>query len=214
MDGLLWGGAGHSQCGNGLHGAFGGKHPARQYRYDERMFAEYSAGSVFYPALGAGYGGGRSRARHVPVQLCCMYVFFHTFIYKTKKHLCMHSSEDVPVKERNHCWRMRGGDSRRDPESAQCDRYDGAEQFYFLLRGGRGGGDGDRPENQYGSHECCFWLFTGHHAADQLQLCFRQSEENETGDYVCREIYSFRIGGDRPLLLSGGRILDSPVYKE
>ena len=118
MDGLLWGGAGHSQCGNGLHGAFGGKHPARQYRYDERMFAEYSAGSVFYPALGAGYGGGRSRARYVPVQLCCMYVFFHTFIYKTKKHLCMHSSEDVPVKERNHCWRMRGGDSRRDPETA------------------------------------------------------------------------------------------------
>ncbi len=148
-------------------------HPARQYRYDERMFAEYSAGSVFYPALGAGYGGGRSRARHVPVQLCCMYVFFHTFIYKTKKHLCMHSSEDVPVKERNHCWRMRGGDSRRDPESAQCDRYDSAEQFYFFLRGGCGGGDGDCPENQYGSHECCLWLFTGHHAADQLQLCFR-----------------------------------------
>ena len=82
---------------------------------------------------------------------------------------------------------MRRGDSRGDSESVECNRYDSIKQFHRILWGGRGGGDGNRAENQYGADEHCHGLFTGHYAVSQLQLCERQWQAHEADGLFCPE---------------------------
>ena len=121
MDGCLWCYACNLECSHGIYGTVGRKYDACKYRHDERLCAEYPAGSHIYSAMGVQYGSGRSRICHIYFKLRRVPVFFLPAICKTKKDVCLRRSAYAPADQRDYERDLRGrytgGDSKPSERS-------------------------------------------------------------------------------------------------
>ena len=117
-------GSGDFECGTGLSGTVRGGLASCKYRNDERMSAEYCAGSCLYSSMGSEYGSGRCRNGYIFVKLCGMYVFFCSSVRKAEKHLCLYPSWKIQFEKINCIGCMWCGDSGFHSESVKCNRYD------------------------------------------------------------------------------------------
>ena len=149
-----------SERGYGLHGQGGGECPARQHRDHERLFSEHYSGSYFYSALGPEYGSGRSRTRYHDLQLRGLRLFLCTAFYSEKGYEHQLQPQTFYVKKGDRPGSVRrGGASGVYSESAERYGNDDSQQFYRCFWSGRHRGNGNYPEDLYGSHECVFWYF-------------------------------------------------------